>query len=70
MQHICLFFYSSKPGLSSQGALQGSDWLFNQVQDAWQGQFNKENIFDPGFKFCQFLKRETKLTLIRLYFSV
>lgn len=33
--------YFSKPGLSSQGAIQGSDLLFSQVRDTVKGQFTK-----------------------------
>lgn len=39
---FCFVFYFSKPGLSSQSALQGSDWLVNQVQDTITRQFTKK----------------------------
>lgn len=44
-------FHFSKPGLSSQSALQSSDWIFNQVQDTYRRKWL--NILDPK---CQILK--------------
>lgn len=49
---FCFVFYFSKPGLSSQSALQGSDWLVNQVQDTVTRQFTKKipKYFGPRRK--------------------